>query len=107
MYVCPYIKSGEGGGNIKDHALKLGNERQPTVEILLFCSLKCLFMYLFKLKVGIYLLAYRLEVYRHSEKYCASSIYLLAKNLVYRLVGVPASGENRVVSYLGSVLTNQ
>ena len=45
-------------------------------------------MHLFKLKVEIYLLAYW-----HSEKYCASPIYLLAKNLVYRLVGVPASGQ--------------
>ena len=89
-----------GGGNINDHALKLGNERQPIVEILLFYSLKWLFMYLCKLKVGIYFLAYRLQVYRHSEKYCTRSMYLLAKNLVYRLVGVAASGENRVLGTL-------
>ena len=45
------------------------------------------------------MLAYRLDVYRHLDKYYARLIYLLAKNLVYRLVGVPASGENCVGLY--------
>ena len=54
-----------------------------------------MYVYLFKLKVGGDLLAYRHDMYRHPEKYCEAPIYMLAKNLVYRLVGVPGSVENR------------
>lgn len=46
--------------------------REYQRPYILFCSVKCFFMYLFKLKVAIYLVVYRLNHLRTIRKYTAT-----------------------------------